>query len=68
MHHTWEVCTSLAPGCLSYSDMGKTQNAGPTESVPLWSTQEPEPEQLRPGNAQNPGPALDNVPAEQPGA
>ena len=28
---------------------GKAQNAGPTESAPLWRTREPEPERLRPG-------------------
>ena len=28
---------------------GKAQNTGPTESAPLWSTQKPEPEWLRPG-------------------
>ena len=67
-HHTWGVCTRQAPGRLSSSDMGRAQNAGPTESAPLWSTQEPEPEWLRPENAQNPGPALDSAPAEQPGA
>ena len=29
--------------------VGKAQNAGPTESASLWSTQEPESEWLRPG-------------------
>ena len=29
--------------------LGKAQNAGPAESVVLWSTQKPEPEWLRPG-------------------
>ena len=29
--------------------MVTAQNTGPTESVPLWSTREPEPEQLGPG-------------------
>ena len=38
-----------APGHLSCSDLGRAQNAGPTESVPLWSTREPESERLRPG-------------------
>ena len=33
---------------LSCSDLGRAQNAGPTKSVPLWRTQEPEPEWLRP--------------------
>ena len=39
-----------APGRLSCSDLGKAQNAGPTDSVSLWSTQESENEWLRPGN------------------
>ena len=42
-------CTRQAPGHLSCSDLGKAQNTCLTKSVPLWSTQEPEPEQLRPG-------------------
>ena len=63
---TWGVCTRQAPGLLSCSDLGRAYNAGPTESVPLWSTSEPEPEWLRP--AHNPGPTLDSSPAEQPGA
>ena len=46
-HLGW--CTRQAPGLLSSSDQGRAQDAGPTESVPLWSIQEPEPEQLRPG-------------------
>ena len=29
--------------------LGRAQNTGPTESVPLGSTREPEPEWLRPG-------------------
>ena len=40
--------------CLSCSDLGSAQNEGPTESVPLCSTQEPEPEQLRPGKCMQP--------------
>ena len=46
---TWRDCTHHAPGRLSCSDLGRAQNTGPTESVPLWSTREPEPERLRPG-------------------
>ena len=42
MHCTWGECTRQTPGRLSCSDVGRAQNAGPTESVPLWSTQEPE--------------------------
>jgi len=47
-------CTYQAPGHLSCSDLGRAQNTGPTESAPLGSTQEPEPEQLRPGNCTQP--------------
>ena len=65
---TWGKGTRQAPGHLSCSDLGRAQNSGPTESVPLWSTIEPEPEQLRPGSVCNPGPALDSSPAKQPGA
>ena len=43
-----------APGQLSCSDLGRAQNAGPTKSAPLWSTQEPEPEWLRPGERMQP--------------
>ena len=38
------VCSPSTWCCLG---LGKTQNAHPNESVPLWSTQEPE--KLRPG-------------------
>ena len=54
MHHTCGVCLRQAPGCLSCSDLGRAQNAGLTESVPLWSTREPEPERLRPGKCLQP--------------
>ena len=64
---TWGVCTRQAPGYLSCSDLGRAQNAGPTKSVPLWSTREPEPEWLRPGKCMQPRAALDSSPAEQPG-
>ena len=46
---TWGDRARQAPGHLSGSDLGRAQNAGPTESAPLWSTGEPEPERLRPG-------------------
>ena len=52
-HPTWGECTHQAPGRLSCLDLGSPKNAGPTESVPLCSTQEPEPEQLRPGKWDN---------------
>jgi len=67
---TWGECARQAPGALVHQapDLGRAQNADPIESVPLWSTQEPEPERLRPGKHHNPGPALDSSPAEQPRA
>ena len=40
-------CACQAPSCLSCLDLERAQNAGPTESVPLWTTLESEPEQLR---------------------
>ena len=46
--------TRQTPGHLSCSEPGKAQNAGPTKSAPLWSTQEPEPEQIRPGKYTQP--------------
>ena len=42
-------CARQVPGRLSCLDLGRAQNALPTQSVPLQSTWEPEPEQLRPG-------------------
>ena len=53
-HPTWGECARQAPGHLSCLDLGKTQNTGPTESVPLWHTREPEPEWLRPGTCTQP--------------
>ena len=47
-------CARQAPGHLSCSDLGRAQNTDPTKSVPLWSTQEPEPEQLKPGKYTQP--------------
>ena len=43
-----------APGHMSHLELGRAQNAGPAESVPLWSTREPEPERLRPGKCRQP--------------
>ena len=48
-----------APGHLSCWDLGRAQNTGPTESTPLWSTQEPYLSSLDLGSAHNPGPASD---------
>ena len=60
MHRTWEVGARQAPGGLSCSDLGRAQNVGPTESMPLWSTREHEPERYRSGSARNPVPASDS--------
>ena len=49
---TWGECSRQPPGHLSCSDLRRAQNAGPTESVPLWSTREPE--WLRPGKGTQP--------------
>ena len=57
---TWGECACQAPSCLSCSDLGRAQNAGPSESAPLWSTQVPEPERLRPGKGIQPRPALES--------
>ena len=42
------------PHHLSSSDLGRAQNAGPTESAPLKTTRVPEPEWLRPGRCMQP--------------
>ena len=57
-----------APGHLSCSDLGRAQNTGPTKSAPLWSTSEPQPEQLRPGKYMQPRARLRQFLAEQPRA
>ena len=43
-----------APGRLSCSDLGRAKNTGQTESAPLWTTQETEPEWLRPRKCTQP--------------
>ena len=45
---------------------GKGTNAGPTESVPLWSTREPEPEWLRLGKCTQPRALLRRFPCRAP--
>jgi len=63
MHRsTWGECAHQAPVYLSCLDLGRAKNAGPTESVPLWSTQEPEPEQLRPGKCTQPKVCFRQIP------
>ena len=61
-------CTSdrQALGHLSCSDLGRAQNAGPTESAPLRTTWIPELEWLRPGKYIQPRACLREFPAEQP--
>ena len=39
------------PHHLSFSDLGRAQNRGPTESGPLRTTRVPEPERLGPGSS-----------------
>ena len=56
------------PHHLSCSDLGRAQNTGPTESVPLRTTRVHEPEQLRPGRCMQPRAGLARFPAEQPRA
>ena len=55
-----------APGHLSCLDLGRAQNAGPTKSAPLWSTQEPRAEWLRPGKCMQTRARIRQFPAEQP--
>ena len=64
----WGECAHQAPGHLSCSDLGRAKNTALTKSAPLWSTQEPEPEWLRPGKFMEPRGILDSFRAEQPGA
>ena len=54
------------PGHLSCSDLGRAQNAGPTESAPLRTTRVPEPERLRPGKCLQPRAGLRQFLVEQP--
>ena len=56
------------PGHLSCSDLGRAQKAGPTESVPLRTTQVPEPERLRPGKCIQLRAGIGQFLAEQPRA
>ena len=58
-------CAHQTPGNLSGLDVGRAQNAGPTESAPLRSTQVPEPECLRPGKCMQPRARLRQFLAEQ---
>ena len=52
------------PGNMSCLDLGRAQNAGPTKSVPLWSTREPEPERLTPGKCMQTRAHIRQFPAE----
>ena len=56
------------PHHLSCSDLGRAQNEGSTESVPLGTTRVPEPERLRPGRCMQPRAGLGRFLAEQPRA
>jgi len=61
-------CAAQTPGHLSFLDLGRAQNAGPTKSVPLRTTQVPEPEQLRAGKCIQLRAGLRQFLAEQPTA
>ena len=56
-------CACQAPDHLSCSDLGRAQNAGPTKSVLLWSTQEPEPERRTSGKCVQPRACLRQFPS-----
>ena len=51
--------THQTPHHPSCSEVGRVQNAGPTESAPLSATRVPEPGWLRPGRCMQPRAALD---------
>ena len=53
------------PGHLSCSNLGRAQNAGPTEFAPLRTTRVPEPEPLRPGKCIQHMAGLRQFPAER---
>ena len=61
-------CARQTPHHLSCSDLGRAQNTGPTEFVPLRTTWVPEPEQLSPGRCRQPRVGLGWFPGEQPRA
>ena len=61
-------CARQTPYHLSCSDLGRAQNGGPNESVPLRTTWVPEPEWRRPGRCMQPRASLERFPAEQPRA
>ena len=53
---------SPTPGHVSFSDLGRAQNAGLTKSAPLRTTRVPEPEQLRPRRCMQPRASSDGSP------
>ena len=59
-------CTRRTPHHLSCSELGRAQNTGPTESVPLRTTRVPEPEQLRLGKCIQPRAGSGQFLVEQP--
>ena len=61
-------CTHQTPDHLSCSDLGRAQDADPTESAPLRTTLVPEAERLRPGRFMQPRDGLRWFPAQQPRA
>ena len=61
-------CACQTPHHPSCSELGRAQNAGPTESAPLRTQRVPEPERLRPGRCMQPRAGLWRFPVEQPRA
>ena len=58
-------CTRQTPHHLSCSELGRAQNAGPTESAPLRTSWVPKPERLRTGRCMQPRASLRRFPEEQ---
>ena len=61
---TWGECVHQAPGCLSCSDLGRAQNAGPTSLCFCGVPKNLSLSGLDLSSAHNPGPALDSSPTE----
>ena len=60
--------THQTPHHLSYSDLGRAQNAGTMESAPLRTARVSGPERLRPRRCMQPRASLGRFPVEQPRA
>ena len=65
---SWSDHTCQTPHHPSCLELGRAQNAGPMETVPLRTTRVPEPERLWPGRYMQPRAGLGWFPEEQPRA